>query len=313
MEMSTAVPSAAGRIGFIGIGVMGTSMAGHLLDAGLSVTVHTRTRATAQQLLDRGATWADSPSEAADGADAVISMVGYPDDVREVHLGSRGTLSSARLPRDIVDMTTSRPSLAVELHRAAKDAGVGSVDAPVSGGDIGARQRTLSIMCGGEEQDFLRVLPILQILGRQIVLQGGPGAGQHTKMVNQILIASTMIGVCEGLMYAGAAGLDSLRVIESVGSGAAGSWTINNLGPRMVRGDFKPGFYVEHFIKDLQIAVEEAERMDLSLPGLSLARRLYEQVAAHGHGRLGTQALLLAMRQMSGKMREFVQSAREPA
>ena len=288
------------RIAWIGTGVMGTSMAGHLMKAGHQLVIHSRTQAKAQGLLDRGAKWADSPAQAADGADIAISMVGYPEDVEAVHLSSSGTLAASRQPRLIIDMTTSRPSLAVQVHAAAKRKGVGGIDAPVSGGDVGARNATLSIMAGGDKSDFDAALPILSILGKNIVLQGGPGAGQHTKMVNQILIATNMIGVCEGLIYARNAGLDPETVIQSVGSGAAGSWSINNLGPRMIKRDFNPGFYVEHFIKDLGIALEEAARMKLTLPGLALAKQLYETVRAQGHGRLGTQSLLLELERLNG-------------
>jgi 3-hydroxyisobutyrate dehydrogenase len=243
------------RIGWIGTGVMGAAMAGHVLEAGHQVVVHNRSKAKAQPLLSRGASWAATPAAAADGADIAVSIVGYPQDVEATHLGSSGTLSAARLPKVIVDMTTSRPSLAAAIHKAARSRGVGSVDAPVSGGDVGARQGTLSIMVGADEPDFEFVRPLLALLGRTVIRQGGPGAGQHTKMVNQILIATTMIGVCEGLLYASRAGLDPARVIESVGPGAAGSWSINTLGPRMIRRDFAPGFYVEHFLKDLGIAL----------------------------------------------------------
>ena len=281
---------------------MGEPMAGHLLDAGIGVVVHTRTRSRARQLLERGATWADSPAEAADGAEIAFSMVGYPQDVEAVHLGAEGTLAAATPPSYIVDMTTSRPSLAKCLHDRARAVGVGSVDAPVSGGDVGARDASLSIMVGGAESDVEAVGPLLEILGGQVVRQGGPGAGQHTKMVNQILIASNMIGVCEGLLYAARAGLDPATVIGSVGAGAAGSWSINNLGPRMNRRDFEPGFFVEHFIKDLAIALDEADRMGLTLQGLTLARQLYEQVRLLDEGRggrMGTQALLLALERLN--------------
>jgi 3-hydroxyisobutyrate dehydrogenase len=288
----------AQRIAFIGTGVMGASMAGHLLNAGHRLTLYTRTKAKADGLLDRHretAAWADSPAAAAEGCDFAISMVGVPDDVRDTHLGERGTLRAQKLPRVIIDMTTSRPSLAVTIADEARKRGVGSLDAPVSGGDIGARNATLSVMVGGTQEDFDAALPILRTMGKNIVRQGGPGAGQHTKMINQIVVAASMIGTCEGLLYAGHAGLDPLRVIESVGAGAAGSWTINNLGPRIVRRDFEPGFYVEHFIKDLGIALEEAQRMNLDLPGLALAKRLYDHVRSMGLDRKGTQSLMLMM------------------
>ncbi len=287
-------------VAWIGTGVMGASMAGHLLAAGHRLVVHNRTRSKAAALIERGARWADSPAEAADGSDIAFSMVGFPGEVEAVHLGPAGTLAARRPPPLLVDMSTSRPSLAVEIHRRARAAGSAGVDAPVSGGDVGAREATLSIMVGAEPGDFEAAAPLLRLLGRQVVRQGGPGAGQHTKMVNQVLIATTMIGVCEGLLYARRAGLDPLRVIESVASGAAGSWTISHVGPKMIGRDFEPGFYVEHFIKDLSIAVEEARRMGLELPGLSLARRLYEATASQGHARRGTQALLLALERLTG-------------
>ena len=288
-------------VAWIGTGVMGLPMAQHLMDAGHQLAVTTRTRSRAEPLLDAGATWAETPAEAADGADVAISMVGYPDDVQEVHLGPAGTLAAARRPGLLIDMTTSSPGLAVEIHERARSLGVGSVDAPVSGGDVGARKATLSIMVGADDADFSAAGPLLDVLGDRIVHQGGPGSGQHTKMVNQILIAGTMMGVCEGLVYARATGLDPQRVLDSVGSGAAGSWTIRNLAPRMLQRDFAPGFYVEHFIKDLGLALDEAARLGLALPGLALARQLYQTLAAAGHGRRGTQALLLALEQMNNQ------------
>lgn len=288
------------RIGWIGTGVMGAPMAGHVLDAGHQLAIHTRTKSKAAGLLKRGATWAASGAEAADGADLVFSIVGYPQDVEAVHLGARGTLAAPRPPRVIVDMSTSRPSLAVRIAGEAQTKGVGSVDAPVSGGDIGARAAALSIMVGGSEADVSLARPVLERMGRSIVYHGPPGAGQHAKMVNQILIATNMIGVCEGLLYAAKARLDLLKVIDSVSRGAADSWSIRNFGPRMMNRDFQPGFYVEHFLKDLSIALEESVRMGLSLPGLDLARQLYEAVKAQGHGRKGTQALLLALEKLNG-------------
>ncbi|MCL4211725.1 MAG: NAD(P)-dependent oxidoreductase [Phycisphaeraceae bacterium] len=288
------------RIAWIGLGVMGLPMAGHLLRQGHRLTVYTRTRGKASPLLEQGAAWADTPAAASDGADIAISMVGMPSDVEETHLGPSGTLAAANPPKLLIDMTTSRPSLARRIHREAARRGAGSLDAPVSGGDVGARNASLSIMVGGDAADFERALPILRAMGRTIIHQGGPGAGQHTKMVNQILIASHMMGACEGLLYAIRAGLDATKVIESVGSGAAGSWAINNLGPRMIRRDFEPGFFVEHFIKDLGIALDEAAQLGLALPGLALASQLYEAVKAQGHGRAGTQALLLMLERLNG-------------
>ncbi|MHC4108527.1 MAG: NAD(P)-dependent oxidoreductase [Planctomycetota bacterium] len=293
------------RVAWIGTGVMGAAMANRLLEAGYELVVHNRTRAKAQPLLDSGAGWAGSPAEAAGGADVAVSMVGFPEDVEATHLGPSGTLAASAVPPLIVDMTTSRPSLAVRIHEEAAAKGAGSVDAPVSGGDVGAREGTLSIMVGAERSHFESVRPLFEVLGRQIVHQGGAGSGQQTKMVNQILIATNMIGLCEGLLYAAKAGLDPKRVLESVGSGAAGSWSLANLGPRMMRRDFAPGFFVDHFIKDLGIALDEAARLGLALPGLALVRQLYLSVRALGHGRCGTQALLLALERLNGLEQEI--------
>jgi 3-hydroxyisobutyrate dehydrogenase len=287
------------RIGWIGTGVMGSSMCGHLLDAGHEATVFNRTRARAEPLLEKGAAWAGSPAEVAAASEIVLTMVGFPADVREVVLGENGALSAAAPGSALVDMSTSEPSLAVEIYEAARARDVQSVDAPVSGGDVGARNATLSIMAGGDREAFERVRPLFEVLGKTIVHQGGPGAGQHTKMVNQILIASGMIGVCEALLYGYKAGLDLETVMESVSGGAAGSWSLSNYGPRMLKGDFEPGFFVEHFVKDMEIALAEARRMNLALPGLALAHELYVALKAQGGARKGTQALLLALARMS--------------
>ena len=287
------------RIGWIGTGVMGSSMCGHLLEAGHEATVFNRTRARAEPLLEKGAAWAGSPAEVAAASEIVFTMVGFPADVREVVLGENGALSAAAPGSALVDMSTSEPSLAVEIYEAARARDVQSVDAPVSGGDVGARNATLSIMAGGDREAFERVRPLFEVLGKTIVHQGGPGAGQHTKMVNQILIASGMIGVCEALLYGYKAGLDLETVMESVSGGAAGSWSLSNYGPRMLKGDFEPGFFVEHFVKDMEIALGEAQRMNLALPGLALAHELYVALKAQGGARKGTQALLLALARMS--------------
>jgi 3-hydroxyisobutyrate dehydrogenase len=287
------------RVGWIGTGVMGLSMCGHVLDAGYDVTVHNRTRERAQPLLERGATWADTPGAVAAASDVVCSIVGYPGDVREVLLGDDGALSGAAAGSALVDLTTSEPSLAVEIAGAAAAKGVASVDAPVSGGDVGARNATLSIMVGGDEEAVERVRPLFETFGKTIVRQGGPGAGQHTKMVNQTLIAGAMIGVCEALLYAYRAGLDLETVLSSVEPGAAGSWSLTNYAPRMLRGDFEPGFVVEHFVKDMGIALAEARRMNLSLPGLALVQQLYVALMAQGQGRKGTQSLILALASLS--------------
>jgi 3-hydroxyisobutyrate dehydrogenase len=288
------------RIGWIGTGVMGRSMCGHVLAAGYKVTVFNRTKAKAAELIDRGATWADSPREVAAAADVIISIVGFPDDVRGVILGDDGALAAAKSGSVIVEMTTSRPSLAVEIAKRAAEKGVASLDAPVSGGDVGARNAALSIMIGGDADTVAALEPIWKTMGSKWIRQGGPGAGQHTKMVNQTLIATGMIGVCEALLYGYKAGLDLEKVLESVASGAAGSWSLSNYGPRMIAGNFEPGFFVEHFIKDMGIALEEARRMQLALPGLALAEQLYQAVAAQGYGRKGTHSLMLALAQMSG-------------
>jgi 3-hydroxyisobutyrate dehydrogenase len=288
------------RVGWIGTGVMGSSMVGHLMTAGFAATVYNRNRSKAEALLSRGARWADSPAEVARNSDVIFAIVGFPRDVREVMLGSQGALAGAAPGSVLVDMTTSEPSLAVEIYEAAKAKGVHSVDAPVSGGDIGAREARLSIMLGGDKGVVEALNPLWNAMGKTIVHQGGPGAGQHTKMVNQILIASGMIGVCEALLYGYKAGLDLPTVLQSVGSGAAGSWSLSNLGPRIMNNNFDPGFFVEHFIKDMGIALEESRRMGLCLPGLALANQLYLAVQAQGMGRNGTHALHLALAKLAG-------------
>ena len=287
------------RVGWIGSGVMGRSMCGHLLSAGYTATVYSRTRERAAGLLEAGASWAESPAEVAAAADVVFTMVGFPSDVRDVVLGPDGVLSAIAPGGVVVDMTTSEPSLAREIADVAREKGVESLDAPVSGGDVGARNAALSIMVGGEATTLERVRPLLGLMGKTIVHQGSAGAGQHTKMVNQTLIATGMIGVCEALLYAHRAGLDPERVLESVGGGAAGSWSLQNYAPRMLAGDFAPGFLVEHFIKDMEITLAEARRMNLALPGLALAHELYLALRAQGDGRCGTQALVRALARLS--------------
>ncbi|AMX84209.1 oxidoreductase [Geobacillus subterraneus] len=278
-------------IGFIGLGVMGKSMARHLLKAGYPLLVHTRTKEKALDLLEEGAVWKETVADLAKEADVVMTMVGYPYDVEQVYFGEGGILEQARPGTYVIDMTTSTPTLAQAIYEAAKQKGIHALDAPVSGGDIGAREGTLTIMVGGDEEVFLACKPILERLGTNIVLQGKAGAGQHTKMCNQIAIATNMIGVCEAMAYAKQAGLDPLRVLESIAKGAAGSWSLSNLAPRMLAGDFAPGFYIKHFIKDMKIALEEAERMNLPLPGLALAKSMYEELAQAGEENSGTQAL----------------------
>jgi 3-hydroxyisobutyrate dehydrogenase len=299
MSISTIAPGKT-KIGWIGTGVMGSSMVGHLMKAGFEATVYNRSRAKADPLLAKGARWGNTPKAVAESSDVIFTIVGFPADVRAVMLGAEGALAGSKPGNVLVDMTTSEPSLAVEIHQAAKAKGVHSVDAPVSGGDIGAKEARLSIMIGGDKDVVDALAPCWNAMGKTIVHQGGPGAGQHTKMVNQVLIASGMIGVCEALLYGYKAGLDLPTVLSSVGSGAAGSWSLTNLGPRIMNNNFDPGFFVEHFIKDMGIALEESKRMGLCLPGLALAHQLYLAVKAQGYGRNGTHALQLALAQIAG-------------
>ena len=279
---------------------MGLSMCGHLLAAGYRTTLFNRTKAKAQPLVDRGARWADSPKAVAAASDVVFTMVGFPPDVRQVYLGDDGALTGAQSGAVLVDMTTTEPSLAVEIYNAASARGAHAVDAPVSGGDVGARNQTLSIMIGGDDAVVQAIMPLLTVLGKNIVHQGGPGAGQHTKMCNQIVIAGTMIGVCESLLYGYRAGLNLETMLQSIRSGAAGCWTLENLAPRVLKRNFDPGFLVDHFIKDMGIALDEAKRMRLVMPGLALVHQLYIAVQAQGDGRRGTHALMLALERISG-------------
>ena len=288
------------KIGWIGTGVMGASMCGHLMAQGFEATIYTRSKEKAQSLLDQGAQWADSPKAVAENSDVIFAIVGFPADVRAVFLGEDGALAGSKEGNILVDMTTSEPSLAVEIYDAAKAQGVHSVDAPVSGGDVGAKNGTLSIMIGGDKEVVDALQPMWDAMGQTIVHQGGAGAGQHTKMVNQTLIATNMIGVCEALLYGYKAGLDLPTVMQSVASGAAGSWSLSNLGPRIIDKNFDPGFFVEHFIKDMGIAIDEANKMGLCLPGLALSKQLYEGLKSQGHGRDGTHALQLALNRLSG-------------
>jgi 3-hydroxyisobutyrate dehydrogenase len=298
MNLSPITPGTH-RIGWIGTGVMGSSMCANLLRAGFSATVYNRTRAKAEKLLAQGARWADSPRQVAEQSDVIFSIVGYPADVREVILGGDGALAGCPSGAILVDMTTSEPALAVEICESASRRNLHAVDAPVSGGDIGAKEARLSIMIGGEKEVAEALGPLFQTMGKTIVYQGPAGSGQHTKMVNQILITTNMIGVCEALLYGYKAGLDLETVMQSVSSGAAGSWSLSNLGARMIAGNFEPGFFVEHFLKDMNIALAESRRMKLALPGLALAEQLYRAVEAQGYGRKGTQALLLALADLS--------------
>jgi len=288
------------KIGWIGTGVMGAAMAGHVQAAGHDLYVFNRTKTKAERLLKGGAHWCESPAEVAASSEIVFTIVAFPADVEEVYLGEGGILSAQGPCRVVVDMTTSRPSLAQMIAEAAAKQRIDSLDAPVSGGDIGARDGTLAIMVGGDKGVFDAVLPLFQLMGKNISYMGGVGAGQHTKMCNQILVAGTMIGTCESLLYGTKAGLDQQSVIDIIGKGAASCWSINNLGPRIVRGNYEPGFIVEHFIKDMGIALQEAAAVGLSLPGLALVHQLYLAVQAQGHGRSGTHALMLALKTLNG-------------
>ncbi len=278
-------------IGFIGTGVMGRSMAGHLLKAGYKLNVYNRTKSRADSLVSDGAVWQDSPGKVAANSDITITIVGFPADVEAVYLSEDGILANAKTGSVVVDMTTSSPKLAVRICEKAAENGIGSLDAPVSGGDIGAREARLSIMVGGDEAVFKRIEPLFNLMGKNIGLLGSAGAGQHTKMSNQIAIANGMMGICEAMAYAEKASLDPMAVIACIENGAAGSWSLSNLAPRFLKGDFAPGFYVKHFIKDMGIALESAKEMDLDLPGLTLAHKLYQLLASQGGEDFGTQAL----------------------
>ncbi len=288
------------KVGWIGTGVMGAAMAGHLQAAGHDLYVFNRTRSKAERLLKGGAHWCESPAEVAANSEIVFTIVAFPADVEEVYLGGDGILSARGPYRVVVDMTTSRPSLAQTIAEVAAKRGIDSLDAPVSGGDIGARDGTLAIMIGGDKGTFDRVLPLFQLMGQNVSYMGRAGAGQHTKMCNQILVAGTMLGTCESLLYAARVGLDQGSVIDIIGKGAASCWSINNLGPRIVSGNYEPGFVVEHFIKDMGIALQEAAGAGLSLPGLALIQQLYIAVKAQGHGLSGTHALMLALKTLNG-------------
>lgn len=278
------------RIGFVGLGIMGQSMAGHLLAAGHPLNVYNRSPDKAAALIEKGARWCATPGEVAAASDVIITIVGYPADVEQVWLGADGILPNARNAL-VIDMTTSSPALAKRLAQEAARRGCRALDAPVSGGDVGAREARLSIMVGGERSHFEEALPILGLMGKSIVHTGPAGTGQHTKLANQLVIASTIMGVCEGLAYARGAGLDLDLVLQCIGGGAAGSFQLNVMGPKIAKSDFAPGFMIEHFLKDLSLALDEAERMNLPLPGAEQARKLYAQLAGSGHAREGTQAL----------------------
>ncbi len=285
------IESGKTAIGFIGLGVMGRNMAGHILNAGYELHVHTRTRDTAENLISKGAVWKETVAELSAACDVIISIVGFPSDVEEIYLGDSGILENAKKGSLVIDMTTSSPDLAVKIYESAKKKEIESLDAPVSGGDLGAQNASLSIMAGGDKTAFNKALPLFKIMGKNIVLQGKPGAGQHTKVANQIAIAAGIIAVCESVAYAKKAGLDPEKVLKSIGQGAAGSWSLNYLGPRMIAGNNEPGFYIKHFIKDMNIATRSSDLLGLETPGLDLTLSLYQRIAQMGYENKGTQAL----------------------
>lgn len=278
-------------LGFIGTGVMGSSMAGHLLAAGNEVHVYNRTKSKADKLIEKGAIWEDSPSAIASACNIIFTIVGYPKDVEEVYLGKNGLIESAAKGSLLIDMTTSSPKLARKIWDEGKKRGIAILDAPVTGGDRGAREATLTILVGGTKEDFDRGLPFFEIMGKNISLMGIAGDGQNTKLVNQITLAGTMTGMCEGLAFAKACGLDRQKVFDAISGGAAGSWSLTNYGPRILKDDFAPGFFVKHYIKDMKLAEEVAEEMELDIPALALTRELYEEIAEGGLDNAGTQSL----------------------
>ena len=280
-------------IGFIGLGVMGAPMAGHIRASGERLLIYTRTKSKARLVLDTGAEWRDFPKQIAKECDVVFTMVGYPKDVEEIYFGPDGLIENARPGTIFVDFTTSRPDLAVKIYESAKARGLSAIDAPVSGGDIGAKNATLTIMVGGDEETFQKVKPLLETVGKTVILQGGPGAGQHTKMANQIAVAGNLLGTVEALIYAKNAGLDPKHVLLSIANGAAQSWQLSNNAPRMLERNFDPGFYIKHFLKDLRIALDSAHAMHIELPMLALSEKLFAKMVNEGMGELGTQAIYL--------------------
>lgn len=279
-------------IGFIGVGVMGKSMVRNLMKNGFEVSIYARTKAKVTDVLAEGALWCDSIAQCAQGKDAVITIVGYPKDVEEVYFGQGGILENASAGCVLIDMTTTSPQLSVKIEQAAKEKGLKALDAPVSGGDVGAKNGTLSIMVGGEKETYTQCLPIFQAMGTNIIYEGKAGAGQHTKMANQIALGGAIAGVCEALTYAKKVGLDLQTMLDSISKGAAGSWQMSNMAPRMLKGDFDPGFFVKHYIKDMNIALEEASHVNLTMPVLNEVHDMYQALDDRGMGDLGTQALI---------------------
>ncbi len=287
-------------VGWIGTGVMGASMFKHIVDAGYKGCVYTRTKTKAEHLIGDGVEWLENPGQVAQQSDVIVTIVGFPSDVEEVYFGDQGIINGVGAGKLLIDMTTTSPSLAIKIYDAARGKGASSLDAPVSGGDVGAKNATLSIMVGGDEEAFNAANPLLSLMGDKVNYQGRAGAGQHTKMSNQIVVASSMIGVCESLLYGMKAGLDPERMLASISKGAAACWTLDNLAPRILKRNFEPGFFVDHFIKDMGIVLDEAKKMNLVLPGLSLVHQLYISVKAKGLGKKGTHALMIALEELSG-------------
>lgn len=280
------------RIGFIGTGVMGQSIVRHLLEAGNQVLIYTRTRKKAESLIEEGAMWCDTPNKVAQEAGLIFTMVGYPSDVEDVYFGKNGLFQSDSANKIFIDLTTSTPTLAEKIYDTAVSRGASAIDAPVSGGDLGAQKGTLTVMAGGEESVFEKVRPVIELFSSSLMLHGRPGSGQHAKMANQIMVAGTMTGLSEMLVYANTAGLDLEKVIETLSGGAASNWSLLNYGPRILKEDYSPGFFVKHFVKDLKIVLDEAEKMNLNLPSTQLAYKLYKELSDDGYEDSGTQALI---------------------
>lgn len=280
------------NIGFIGVGVMGKSMVRNLMKAGYELSIYTRTKAKVEDILEEGAHWCDTVADCVKEQDAVITMVGYPEDVEEIYFGENGILAKANPGTYVIDMTTTSPKLSVKIYEKAKEAGIHAVDAPVSGGDVGARHGTLSIMAGGDREDYEACRELFTSLGKTIIYEGKAGNGQHTKAANQIALGGVIAGVCEAITYARAAGLEVQTMLDSIAQGAAGSWQMSNMAPRMMKGDFQPGFFIKHYIKDMKIAMEESDARQVTLPILQEVLEMYQKLDQEGMGDLGTQALI---------------------
>lgn len=287
------------KIGWIGTGVMGKSMCKRLIDNNYSLNIYNRSKDKAQELIDLGATYYNSPKEIAQNSDIVFTIVGFVKDVEQVYFGKDGLFEGAKKNQIFCDMTTTSPTLSKKIYAEGLKIGVSTLDAPVSGGDVGAKNGTLSIMVGGDLSTFEKLSPYFEILGKSYILEGPAGAGSHTKMANQITIAGTMGGVCEALLYAEKNNLNLTTLIDTIKSGAAGCWSLDNLAPRIVKNDFNPGFYIDHFIKDMKIALDECNKLNIELPTLKLVENLYEKLQKNGKGKLGTQALILALREIN--------------